>query len=103
MPSAIVSINTSGDNTNVIPSPGPGKLIRVYAYVLGAASAVSVIFKDSAPTSYSGAVPLTPTFSAPNCFPQGWFDLAVNTSLTLNLSGAVLVTGQISYGIIGGP
>jgi hypothetical protein len=101
MPSALVSISTSGDNTGIIAAPGPGKFIRVYGYVLGAATAVNVVFKDSTPNTYTGAIPVSPTVEAPIGWPTGWFDLAINTSLTLNLSGAVQVSGHITYGILG--
>lgn len=101
MPSAAIDTSASGDTT-VIAAPGAGKFLRVHGYDLAPAGTVSVKWKDTAGASYSGVMP-TVVGAGPNeAFAHdGLFDLAANTGLVLNLSGAVQVGGTVDYSVRG--
>jgi hypothetical protein len=102
MKSFAISASASGVN-NLIATPGVGKFLRIHAYVIVAANAVNVTFQDTAAVAATGAFPLAANCGV--CCPMdthdGYFDLATNVGLDMNLSGAVGVYGHISYTIRG--
>jgi len=99
---AAVSRGTSGDGTPVIAGVG-GKRIRVRSWMLSAASPVQVFRKGP---SGSGPGLISLPASPPNvtdggderdpCLP----DCDGGVGLTLNLSGAVAVTGVVNYELV---
>lgn len=104
MPSAVISVTSSGANTLV--AAVPGFRITVTGYVLISAGTVDVTFKSSTTTNLSGAMPLTAQAgaSAPLAWSfgrrEGWFTTAVGELLNLNLSAAVGVYGHLTYELI---
>lgn len=95
---ATVSISSSGDNQ--IVAAVTGKKIKVLSATLVSSGTVSVKWR-SGTTDLSGAMPLVANsgFVLPASSPgQGhYFETAVTTALNINLSGAVAVSGHISY------
>ena len=94
---AVISASLSGDNTVV--SAVTGKKIRVISMFLLATSAVSARFESSAGgTAKSGAMPLSANggFVLPKN-EVGWFETESGQLLNLELSGAVLVAGGLTY------
>ncbi len=99
---AEISAANNGDNT--IVSGVTGKRIRVTGYLLVASGAVNAKWK-SAGNDLSGAIPLaaqtvlpasvTPSF--PGGASKGWLETNPGEDLILNLSGATLVAGHLSY------
>jgi hypothetical protein len=110
VPSAIVSTNTSGDNS--IVSAVSGYAIRVIGYVLTAANAVNVTWKSDTgggAVALTGALQFTFTTTgsvAPLVVPEsqpggrGWFQTAPGKALNLNLSGAVQVNGHVLWELV---
>jgi hypothetical protein len=94
---ATISASASGDNTVV--AAVVGKKIRVNNYLIVAAAAVSATWKSGASTSKSGALPLAANggVAAPGDEKTRWFETAPGEALVLNLSGAVLVAGHVTY------
>lgn len=101
---AAISAASSGDNTLVAaagahPDSLLGLKIKVTSVVLMAASSVNVRFEDGAGgTALSGVMTLN---TAPGIIcgynPDGWFITSGNTLLNLELSGAVQVSGFLTY------
>lgn len=95
---ASVSISASGDNS--IVAAVTSKKIKVLSCTLVSSGIVSVKWR-SGTTDLSGAMPLVANsgFVLPASAPgQGhYLETAVNTALNINLSGAVQVSGLISY------
>lgn len=94
---AVVSHSTSGDNTLV--AAVAGKSIMVLSAVLVAAGSVSARFESGAGgTALTGQMPLAANTVVELSFNHGgWFKTASGALLNLELSGAVLVAGCISY------
>jgi hypothetical protein len=94
---ASVSAASSGDNT--IVAADTTRKIKVVSYVLVAAGTVNTTWKSGAGTSLSGALPLVSnTGAAMVGTGDSWLlETAVNQALVLNLSGAIQVSGHISY------
>lgn len=94
---APINVSSSGDNTVV--AGVTSKKIKVLSVVLVAAGAVSVKWR-SGTTDLSGAMPLAANsgFVLPSASPVGrYFETASGQALNINLSGAVQVSGHISY------
>lgn len=94
---ASISVAGSGDNT-VVASVS-AKQIKVVSYTFGVVTAVNTTWKSGAATTLSGAIPFAANggiaISSRSNEP-----LLVTTSgqaLVLNLSGAVQVSGHLSY------
>ena len=93
---AAIAASSSGDNTLV--AAVTGKKIRAIKYVLVAAGTVSVKFKSGAGTDLTGAMPAAANSVIPGDYcPVGQFESAAGSALVLNLSGAVAVTGHLTY------
>ncbi len=95
---AVVSGASSGDNTLV--AAVSGKQILLLSCIIIASGAVNIRFEDGASTGtyLSGQMNLTTNsgFTAP--FNEGgWCIGSTNTLLNLELSGAVSVSGFLSY------
>lgn len=95
---AVISASTSGDNTLV--AAVTGKKIRVLAYNFIAAGAVNARFQSGASGSYLTGLKTIDAASKGLCAPfnpVGWFETASAALLNLELSGAVLVGGELVY------
>jgi hypothetical protein len=94
------TISASGSGDNAIVAAVASKKIKVLSCALVASGTVSVKWR-SGTTDVSGAMPLVVNsgFVLPASSPgQGhYLETAVNTALNINLSGAVQVSGHISY------
>jgi len=95
--SSVINIATSG-NTTVIPGT-TGKVTRVYALTLTAASPVSATFQNGVSIALSGpmnlvaGVPLTLPFTS-----QPYFTTSAGNDFVINLSaGGVEVAGTAYY------
>ena len=100
MLSAVVSKATAADHE--IIAAVAGKQIKVHGYMLVAAGAVNVTWKNGT-TALTGA--MTMAAGTPIDADQGsdyawWFLLDTNTALNLTLSGAVQVSGHVSYSLL---
>lgn len=95
---ATISASSSGDN--LIVASVSAKKIKVLSATLVSSGTVSVKWR-SGTTDISGAMPLVANsgFVLPASSPgQGhYLETAVTTALNINLSGAVQVSGHISY------
>ena len=88
----------SGDVTLV--AAVSGKRIRVLQYVLVAAGATTVAFKDGA-TAVTGAMALVANSGVSSGYsPVGVVQTTVNTNLVLTLSAAVQVSGHLVYVLV---
>lgn len=93
---AAVSFNSSGDNT-VVAGTG-GQTVRVFVLVFTVAAALVATFKDSTPTSLSGAM----SFNLGGGLALGhqgepWFITASGKGFVMNLASAIQVSGFIGY------
>lgn len=98
---AVIDHAASGDNT--IVAAVAGKKIRVIAYTIVAAGAVTVRFEDGASgTALTGQMSLAANGGVVNSYnPGGCFaDCSVNTLLNLELGGAVSADGHLTYQLI---
>lgn len=99
---ASIAASTSGNNT-IVAAAGASNKIRVLGYSFVVAGAVNVKWQSGAGgTDLTGLM----TFDASGkgiaeayC-PLGLFETAANTLLNLNLSGAVLVGGRLTYAVV---
>jgi hypothetical protein len=98
---ADINISAAGDNT-IIAAPGDGKYLCIDHINLVPAAVVVVQLKDGT-TNYGGAYPLTTSqgFVLENAMKNehGLITCSNNSSFTINLSGAVQVSGFIRYRI----
>lgn len=93
---AVIAASSSGDNTLI--AAVTGKKIRVVEYMLVAAGTVSVKFRSGATPDLTGAMPMVANSSLVGGYcPVGMFETVAGLPLTLNLSGAVAVTGHLTY------
>lgn len=90
---AKISVSSSGDNQLV--AGVTGCRIIVINYVVCGASAVNGKFRSNT-TDLTGAMPMNPGIGGSECS-TGHFTTAAGETLNLNLSGAVAVTGHLSY------
>lgn len=93
---AAISATASGDT--VVVAADTNRKIKVVSYVLVAAAAVSVKFKNGS-TDVTGAMPLGVNggVAATGQPSSHLLETAANTALNINLSGATTVAGHISY------
>jgi len=96
---ATINTATSGDSIVASPTSGTVK-IKVLSLVLVSSGSVSVKWRSNA-TDLSGAMPLVANsgFVLPGTSPgqSHYFQTAAGQDLNINLSGAVQVSGHISY------
>lgn len=96
---AAISASSSGDNA--IVAADATRKIKLLSYLFISAGNVNATWKSGAATSLSGALPLIANVGAglgPATAAGGHLmETAVNQALVLNLSGAVQVSGHISY------
>lgn len=97
-----VKVSCAGSGNNTIVAAVTGKTIRVTSYTLVADTAVAVKFQDGAGgTDLTGAMKIGTTTDsggvASAYHPHGHFATSSATLLNLNLSGAVQVSGHITY------
>lgn len=95
---AAISASASGDNT--IVTAVAGKKIRVLAYNLIGAGAVSARFQSGASGAYLTGAKAIAGAGGGICAPfnpVGWFETAAAALLNLELSDAVAVGGEIVY------
>lgn len=96
---ASINISSSGDNT--IIAADPARRIKILSYVFVAGGSVNIIFKSGASNSLSGAMPfvINAGIAAPPVAPSTgpYMQTNVNEAFVINLSGAVGVTGHLSY------
>lgn len=100
MANAPVNVSTLGDNT--IIAAVTGKRIRVHAYELSAAGAVTAKWKDGASTDLTGPLALAAAGASADAVERtndadGIFQTTAGNALVLNLSAAVVVGGFIDY------
>ena len=96
------AINAASSGNNEIVAAVSGKKIKVVSYLIVAAGTVTATWK-SASTALSGAIPLVANSGAAAA-PDGeygghWLETARGEALNLVLSGAIAVTGHISYAL----
>jgi hypothetical protein len=100
---AIVNVSASGDNVIVAAaSVPPGMCLRVLAWQLTGAGAVAAFWKSSGGTTLWGPLQIGAAGggeNSPSVMPgeRGQFLTRKGEGLTLNLSGAVNVTGGVVY------
>ena len=95
---ASVRATSNGDNTVV--SADTTRKIKVCSYVIVADGIVSAKWKDSTGSDLTGAMALITSsgVSAIGGTTDSWlFETSINANLILNLSGAVGISGHISY------
>jgi hypothetical protein len=92
------SVSTAGSGDTEIVAAVPNKKIRVVNYALVANAAVSAKWKSGS-TDKTGAMPFAANggISCPGSSDSVWFETATGEALNLNLSGAVQVSGHVSY------
>lgn len=97
---AVIDHATSGNNTLV--AAVTGKKIRVLAFLLVAAGAVSARFESDADgTALTGVMSLAANAVVEASHnPAGWFETAAGELLNLELSGAVSVDGVLVYALV---
>ena len=98
--SAVISHNTSGNN-ELVAAAGTNQVIQVWSYAFVVEAAVDVRFESAAGgTALSGQMAFTAAgegISASAGGPVPIFETLANQALNMELSGAVLVQGHISY------
>jgi hypothetical protein len=94
---AVINASTSGNNT--IVAAVTAKKIRVLSCFIVAAAAVTVRFESGADgTALTGQMSCAANGGFVLPFNEaGWFETAAATLLNLELSGAVNVSGSVSY------
>ena len=92
-------INASASGDNTIIAAVTSKKLRVLSLSLMAAGTVNARWASGTGTStpLSGLLPLVANSGYSNNSPFGLFETAAGSLLNLNLSGAVAVTGHLSY------
>lgn len=98
---AVIDVATLGDNTLV--AAVTGKKLRVLAFFLVAAGAVTVRFESGAGgAALTGQMVLAANGVLSVPFnPEGWFETAAATLLNLELSAATSVDGAVVYQEVG--
>lgn len=94
---AVLSFNSSGDNTAI--AAVTARPLKVWKIFFTSAGAVNVTYKDGASTSLSGAVVLTANGSSQTLYYDGspHFITSPGNAFVMNLSGAVAITGMVFY------
>ena len=98
----VISAASSGNNT-LLAANSIG-FIRVHSFTIVAASAVNVRFESGADgTALTGVMTLAQGIPmVVNLEREGHFQTASNVLLNLELSGAVLVSGFLTYSLVEG-
>ena len=96
---ALINASASG-NTVIVAAQGAGTRIRVTSYLYVVEAAVDVAFRSGSTTVRAGPMPhdgkgqgVTPSD------PGGLFETDANEALNINLSGAVIVRGHLTYSV----
>lgn len=97
---AAVSVAAAASNA-IIAAPGTNKRIVVLGYSIFGAAAVNGTWEDSGGTDLAGIVPLATGSRWVGSDECPAFILPVNVGLNLLLSGAVQVSGHVTYVILG--
>lgn len=94
---AAVSFNTTGDNT--IVAAVAAQTIRIHRLILSVSTPTNLIFKDSTPTNFSGAMPFAANGGLILDFDSGepWYKTAVGKAFVINQSGTAQVSGTVYY------
>lgn len=93
---AAINFSASGDNT-IIAASG-STTIRIWKLMLVVAGTTSLTIKDSAPTSFSGAMPFTQGGSLVLDFDsEPWYLTAAGKAFVINSSNAVQVSGTVWF------
>lgn len=94
---AVIAHNTGGDNT--IVAAVAGKKIRVLALFQVATGAVATRYESGAGgTALTGVMAMAANGVLALPFnPVGWFETAAGALLNLELGGAVVVSGGVTY------
>lgn len=97
-----VAISAASSGNNTLVAATAGHRIRVLSYTLVATSAVNAKFQSAASgTDITGlmtmatGVPISPAFQR-----EGHFETVTGELLNLNLSGAVQVSGHLTYCLV---
>ena len=103
MAQKLIDAASSGDNT-IIAAAGTNKKIRVHAWAVTAAGALTVRWESGASgTALTGQMTLaTGTPFVSGWCEEGWFETAADELLNLELSGATSVDGYLIYSVVGG-
>lgn len=91
---AKISLSASGDIVTAVAN----KKIRVIAYTIICATAVTVKFQSGAATDLTGAMAFPQNGGV--CCPEnkfGWFETAVGEKLNIVLGSGVSVAGHLTY------
>lgn len=98
---AAIDAATSGNNT-LVAAAAAGLKIRVHAFLLVSAGAVTARFQSGAGgAALTGQMTLAASTVVSAQFnPAGWFETAAATLLNLELSAAVSVDGCLVYSIV---
>jgi hypothetical protein len=93
---AVIDESTAGDKT--IVAAQSGKRIVVSSYLIVAAGAVTARWKSGS-TNKSGPLTIAANggVSAPGGSDSRWFATGIGEALVLNLGGAIVVGGHVSY------
>ena len=101
---AYVKISAAGAGNNTLIAAQTGQIIRVHAFTIVAAGAVTVDIQSGATgTSLTGVMSLAANggMVVPYCA-EGWFQTAAATLLNMSLGGATQVSGFMIYHVVGG-
>lgn len=102
MPTAKIDTASSG-NTTIVAADNAGRRVVVTAFAFVCGGTVSVKFRSGASTDLTGAMPFVANggMSSPSAGGDtaGYsvLETAAGESLVINLSGAVQVSGWVSY------
>lgn len=96
--SAVISSAAGGDIAVV--AGVAGKTIRVFRLILVVNAATSITFKDSTPTSFSGAMPIAANGGIVLDFNgDPWYTTAAGKDFVITSSAATQISGTIGYAI----
>lgn len=100
-----IKIDAASNGDNQLIAAVAGKMIRVLSMFFVVAGAVNAKFQSDSGGSASdltGALPLAANGGASLPFnPHGWIQTAAGKKLNLNLSGAIQISGSITYALVG--
>lgn len=96
----VINFSTSGDHTVITATAGASP-ITVYGILLTVDGATAITFKDSAGTSFSGALLLTGSGSSLTLplSASPWFPVGIGNDFIINSSNAVSVQGTVWYAL----
>jgi hypothetical protein len=93
---------SSSGKTTIVSAQGSGKKIRVLRWNASANGGVGVTLYSGTSTAISGVKYMTQYASAGGAFcPVGICETAANEALSIDLSAAVAVSGEVTYIVVG--